>query len=105
MRNPSETGRPRLTEAEREKARRRARKSREQLTPEEDAAITTAAEADSDAQPVDELFRRKLGRPKAENPKKQIALRVDQDVLERFKAEGPGWQSRMNDALRKAAGL
>lgn len=37
--------------------------------------------------------------------KTQIALRVDNDVLAAFRAEGPGWQSRMNDALRKAAGL
>jgi uncharacterized protein (DUF4415 family) len=37
--------------------------------------------------------------------KVQIALRADRDVVERFKADGPGWQTRMNDALRKAAGL
>jgi uncharacterized protein (DUF4415 family) len=30
---------------------------------------------------------------------------VDEDVLERFKAGGAGWQTRMNSALRKAAGL
>ena len=33
------------------------------------------------------------------------ALRVDQEAVDRFKAAGPGWQSRMNDALRKAVGL
>ncbi|MGN6685716.1 MAG: BrnA antitoxin family protein, partial [Devosia sp.] len=38
-------------------------------------------------------------------PKQAISLRVDADVLDKFKADGPGWQSRMNDALRKAAGL
>jgi uncharacterized protein (DUF4415 family) len=32
--------------------------------------------------------------------KEQIALRVDADVLERYKAGGPGWQTRMNAALR-----
>ncbi len=45
------------------------------------------------------------GRPKSETPKQAISLRVDADVLDRFKAEGPGWQSRMNEALRKAVGL
>jgi len=45
------------------------------------------------------------GRPKSEAPKKAISLRVDADVLDKFKAEGPGWQGRMNEALRKAAGL
>lgn len=48
---------------------------------------------------------RKLGRPKAENPKKAISLRLDAEVIERFKATGDGWQSRMNEALRKAVGL
>ncbi len=49
------------------------------------------------------LVRR--GRRPLDNPKKAISLRVDADVLEKFKADGPGWQSRMNDVLRKAAGL
>ena len=48
---------------------------------------------------------RKLGRPKAENPKKAISLRLDAEVIERFKAGGEGWQSRMNEVLRKAVGL
>jgi uncharacterized protein (DUF4415 family) len=45
------------------------------------------------------------GRPPVSNPKKQVTLRIDTDVVERFRAGGPGWQSRMNAALRKAAGL
>ena len=36
--------------------------------------------------------------------KEQISLRIDQDVLEYFREGGPGWQDRINDALRKAAG-
>lgn len=36
--------------------------------------------------------------------KEQVTLRIDQDVLEHFQAGGPGWQDRINDALRKAAG-
>ena len=48
---------------------------------------------------------RKLGRPKVETPKKAISLRLDQEVIDRFKATGDGWQSRMNEALRKAVGL
>ena len=34
--------------------------------------------------------------------KRAISLRVDADVLDRYRATGPGWQGRMNDALRKA---
>lgn len=43
--------------------------------------------------------RRRRGRP-AGSTKTQIALRVDDDVLQAFKASGPGWQTRMNEALR-----
>jgi uncharacterized protein (DUF4415 family) len=43
-------------------------------------------------------------RPVIPNAKEQVALRIDRDVLEHFQASGPGWQDRINDALRKAAG-
>ncbi|WP_407181533.1 BrnA antitoxin family protein [Bradyrhizobium sp. STM 3562] len=36
--------------------------------------------------------------------KEQVTLRIDQDVLEYFQGGGPGWQDRINQALRKAAG-
>jgi uncharacterized protein (DUF4415 family) len=38
------------------------------------------------------------------NVKELVSLRIDQDVLEHFQEGGPGWQERINDALRKAAG-
>ena len=44
--------------------------------------------------------RRTRGRPVGSGAKEQIALRVDRDVLARFRAEGPGWQTRMNEALK-----
>jgi len=50
-------------------------------------------------------WKGKGGRPKSERPKQVINLRVDADVLESFRAGGPGWQTRMNAALRKAARL
>ena len=46
-----------------------------------------------------------LGRPISENPKKQVILRLDPDVLEGFRATGKGWQSRINAELRTALGL
>ena len=53
-----------------------------------------------------EIMRKNAGgRPKADNPKVAVSLRLDQDVVARFKASGPGWQTRMNRALRDAAGL
>jgi len=36
--------------------------------------------------------------------KELVSLRLDQDVLEHFQEAGPGWQDRINDALRKAVG-
>ncbi|HVY19043.1 MAG TPA: BrnA antitoxin family protein [Bauldia sp.] len=48
--------------------------------------------------------RRARGKQKAPT-KEQVSLRLDPDVLARFRAGGPGWQGRMNAALRKAAGL
>ena len=36
--------------------------------------------------------------------REQVTLRIDQDVLEWFQEGGPGWQDRINEALRKAAG-
>jgi len=36
--------------------------------------------------------------------KELVSLRIDQDVLEHCREGGPGWQDRINDALRKAAG-
>jgi uncharacterized protein (DUF4415 family) len=47
------------------------------------------------------------GRPKGSttSEKSLVSLRIDNDVLERFRAGGPGWQRRLNEALRKAAGV
>jgi uncharacterized protein (DUF4415 family) len=42
--------------------------------------------------------------PSLPNAKVLTSLRIDRDVLEHFQATGPGWQDRINDALKKAAG-
>lgn len=47
----------------------------------------------------------KRGRPigwTKPNAKKSITLRLDPDVIEAWRMSGPGWQSRMNAALRQA---
>ena len=48
--------------------------------------------------------------PKTRGPQKMakkvpISIRLSADVVERFKAAGPGWQARIDDALKKAVGL
>jgi len=40
------------------------------------------------------------GRPKSQQTKVSTTIRLDADVLEEFRAQGPGWQSRINQALR-----
>lgn len=48
----------------------------------------------------------RIGRPSlGEAAKRQVTLRLDPDVIDRFREGGPGWQGRMNAALRKAVGL
>jgi uncharacterized protein (DUF4415 family) len=44
---------------------------------------------------------RKGGRPKLAAPKRLVTLRLDPEVVERFRDTGPGWQSRMNATLRE----
>lgn len=51
----------------------------------------------------DTIVRR--GRPRSVNPKQPVSLRLDQDVIDWFKNEGAGWQTRINDELRKVAGI
>ena len=43
--------------------------------------------------------------PLRDHAKRQVTLRLDPDVVERFRADGPGWQGRMNAALRRSVGL
>ncbi|MEQ1498716.1 MAG: BrnA antitoxin family protein [Novosphingobium sp.] len=59
--------------------------------------------AEADAYVGTKLVRR--GRPRAANPKKPVSLRLDADVLDWFKRKGEGWQTKINDELRRAAGL
>jgi len=45
------------------------------------------------------------GRPKLENPKQAIKLRLDADVLAAYRRTGSGWQTLINADLRKARKL
>ena len=55
--------------------------------------------------PASGTLRSILGRPRSDNPKRQVTLRLDPDVVEKFRATGKGWQSRINAELRKALGI
>jgi uncharacterized protein (DUF4415 family) len=43
-------------------------------------------------------------KPSLPNAKEVVSLRIDRDVLDHFQAAGPGWQERINEALRKSIG-
>ena len=78
-----------------------------------DLVIDPASEPDDDLPDMTTPYwaakfaaaRVQRGRPKSSAPKISTTLRLDPEVLAAFKSTGPGWQSRMNEALRKAAGL
>ena len=62
---------------------------------------------DEDERPLDPeemaagiALAKKRGRPVGSN-KESTTVRFDRDVLDAFRAGGPGWQTRMNDALRE----
>lgn len=74
----------------------------------EDKAITAAAKADPDAQPLTPKqlksmvpMRALRGRPKSASAKQLVSLRYSPEVLAYFKATGEGWQSRMDGVLRE----
>ncbi len=71
--------------------------------PDDAPKLTQTWAKEADAYLGKTLVRR--GRPKLEQTKQHVSLRLDPDVLASFKASGPGWQARINEALRKAAHL
>jgi uncharacterized protein (DUF4415 family) len=44
----------------------------------------------------------KRGRPVLEQPKQQVTLRLDADIVEKFRATGAGWQTRINETLKRS---
>jgi uncharacterized protein (DUF4415 family) len=71
-----------------------------ELTDEELARMRPAHEI-LPAELYDTLTRGR-GRPKSQDAKVAVKLRIDPDVLAAYRASGPGWQTRMNEALRKS---
>jgi uncharacterized protein (DUF4415 family) len=73
----------------------------------EDAAINAGIAADPDTYEMsDDEWRaasrvRKMGRPKSDVTKERITIRLSPDVLEQFRATGPGWQTRIDTVLKE----
>jgi uncharacterized protein (DUF4415 family) len=63
-----------------------------------------AAFKSATTKPIEAPVEPKAG-PSIPGAKEQVTLRIDRDLLQHFQADGPGWQDRINRALRRAAGL
>jgi uncharacterized protein (DUF4415 family) len=91
------------------------------LSDAEEARIQAGIAADPDnpewsardfkrAKPFAKMFpalakSRRVRGPQRRPTKVAVSLRLTREVVEHFKADGPGWQTRMDEALKKAAGL
>lgn len=79
--------------------------------PEKSAATRrTSSKPDDDLlELTDEMLSRavlkqgdkRIGRPRSQSPKVAISLRLEPDVLQRWRESGPGWQTRMAELLSK----
>jgi uncharacterized protein (DUF4415 family) len=71
-----------------------------------DAHVIQRQEYDELPELTDDMLARgkvnKGGRPRAANPRKLISIRLPESVIERWRATGPGWQTRMAERLVKA---
>ena len=69
--------------------------------PELGDAFFARAKPAQEVMPADFMaaIRNKGGRPKSEAPKIAVSIRLDQTVVDHFKASGSGWQSRINALL------
>lgn len=72
-----------------------------------DRHVIQPAEYDELPELTDDMYARgvvnKGGRPRAANPKRLISIRLTEDVIQRWRATGPGWQTRMAEKLSNSA--
>lgn len=70
-----------------------------------DAHVIQPHEYDELPELTEEMVARgtvnKGGRPRSSNPRKLISIRLPEDVIQRWRATGPGWQTRMADRLAR----
>ena len=70
-----------------------------------DAHVVQRQEYDELPELTDDMLARgkvnKGGRPRSANPRKLISIRLPENVIQRWRSTGPGWQTRMADRLAK----
>lgn len=56
---------------------------------------------------TDDMLKRGMvnrgGRPRSENPKTLISIRLPEDVIQKWRSTGPGWQTRMAEKLARVS--
>lgn len=74
----------------------------------EDAAINAGIAQDPDTAEISDAQvaaaaagKRARGRPRSQQPKELVSLRLDADLLQEMRATGQGWQTQVNDLLRR----
>ena len=77
----------------------------ESLDPDEAPELADMFFDDAEWFDGNKFIKRGRGRPPTGNAKEQISVRLDQDVLAKLRATGPGWQTKVNTLLRGALGL
>jgi len=50
----------------------------------------------------DEIKKRRVGRPPMESKRPMMSMRIDQDILDKLRSKGKGWQTKVNALLREA---
>lgn len=68
------------------------------IDPDDAPELDDAFFAEADEYQGNTLVKR--GRPKSDTVKQRITMRLDPEIVDSFKATGPGWQTRMNKALQ-----
>jgi uncharacterized protein (DUF4415 family) len=92
-----------MSESKKSLAQRLAKVDAHVITPEEyeEASEWTADQiAEADVYEGDKLIRR--GRPRKARPKEAVNLRLSGNILDHYRATGPGWQTRINADLERA---
>lgn len=81
-------------------AAKRKASSRISPTKDDPPELTGSWAAEAELSRGTKVLRR--GRPRLENPKQLLSLRLPPDVIESWKATGPGWQTRMAEVLQRS---
>ena len=71
------------------------------VDPDDAPELTDEHFANADIYIGNTLIRPGRGRPRLPDAKRQVTIRLDPDLLDRLRATGPGWQTRLNEAVRE----